>query len=59
MDWLINRKHVKPDWNNNLGIIRQKIDEAVNNIPKNTDISCLLSGACKFDVYSKILIEQL
>uniref|UniRef100_A0A6M2DTP2 Putative cdk5 activator-binding protein n=1 Tax=Xenopsylla cheopis TaxID=163159 RepID=A0A6M2DTP2_XENCH len=59
MDWLINRKHVKPDWNNNLGIIRQKIDEAVNNIPKNTDISCLLSGAYIHYYHCKDIVNVL
>ncbi|XP_026471645.1 CDK5 regulatory subunit-associated protein 3 [Ctenocephalides felis] len=45
LDWLLSRKHVKPDWTINLGAIQTKINAAVSDIPRNTDIACLLSGA--------------
>ncbi|XP_018311004.1 LOW QUALITY PROTEIN: uncharacterized protein [Mycetomoellerius zeteki] len=45
LDWLINRKHCKKDWHMNILPIRQKINNAIQNMPVHDDIALLLSGA--------------
>ncbi|KYN40920.1 CDK5RAP3-like protein, partial [Trachymyrmex septentrionalis] len=45
LDWLINRRHCKKDWHMNILPIRQKINNAIQNMPAHDGIASLLSGA--------------
>ncbi|XP_018303630.1 CDK5 regulatory subunit-associated protein 3 isoform X2 [Mycetomoellerius zeteki] len=45
LDWLINRRHCKKDWHVNILPIRQKINNAIQNMPAHDGIALLLSGA--------------
>jgi hypothetical protein len=51
VDWLVQRRHCKKDWGENLGAIRRKIKAAIKDMPESEDIKQLLIGS-KLD-YSK------
>ncbi|XP_057669911.1 CDK5RAP3-like protein [Diorhabda carinulata] len=44
LDWLISRRHVKNDWQNNILKIREKINNAIQDMPADKGIIKLLSG---------------
>ncbi|XP_018335981.1 CDK5 regulatory subunit-associated protein 3 [Agrilus planipennis] len=44
LDWLISRRHVSKDWQNNILNIREKINAAIQDMPVHEGIIKLLSG---------------
>lgn len=44
LDWLISRRHIKTDWQNNVLKIREKINNAIQDMPAHEGIIKLLSG---------------
>lgn len=46
-DWLINRRHCKPQWQAASVIVREKIDAALQKLPDNQELKQLLAGTCK------------
>lgn len=44
LDWLISRRHVNKDWQNNILKIREKINNAIQDMPAHEGILKLLSG---------------
>lgn len=59
VDWLVQHRHCKKDWGENLGTIRRKIRSALNDMPEHEEIKQLLIGT-KLDYYkSKRIVEIL
>lgn len=59
MDWLVQRRHCKKDWGENLAAIRRKIRVALVDMPENEEIKELLIGS-KLDYFkSKKIFEML
>lgn len=46
-DWLIDRRHCKTDWRDQILPIREKINNAIQDMPENDEIKQLLSGTCE------------
>lgn len=44
LDWLISRRHVNKDWQNNILQVREKINNAIQDMPAHEGIIKLLSG---------------
>lgn len=44
LDWLISRRHVNKDWQNNILKVREKINNAIQDMPAHEGIIKLLSG---------------
>lgn len=44
LDWLISRRHVNKDWQNNIIKVREKINNAIQDMPAHEGIIKLLSG---------------
>lgn len=44
LDWLISRRHVNKDWQNNIIKVREKINNAIQDMPVHEGIVKLLSG---------------
>lgn len=44
LDWLISRRHVNKDWQNNILKVREKINSAIQDMPAHEGIIKLLSG---------------
>ncbi|XP_072393463.1 CDK5 regulatory subunit-associated protein 3 [Diabrotica undecimpunctata] len=44
LEWLVSRRHVKPDWQNSILKIREKINNAIQDMPAHEGIIKLLSG---------------
>ncbi|XP_011703534.1 PREDICTED: CDK5 regulatory subunit-associated protein 3 [Wasmannia auropunctata] len=59
LDWLINRRHCKKDWHTNILTIRQKINNAIQNMPAHDGIASLLSGAYINYFYCVKIVEIL
>ncbi|GBP65621.1 CDK5 regulatory subunit-associated protein 3 [Eumeta japonica] len=44
-DWLVSRRHVNKDWQKNILPIREKINNAIQDMPQHDGIAALLSGS--------------
>ncbi|KAL3284244.1 hypothetical protein HHI36_018407 [Cryptolaemus montrouzieri] len=44
LDWLISRRHVKKEWQTDILLIREKINNAIQDMPAHEGIVKLLSG---------------
>lgn len=44
LDWLISRRHINKDWQSNVLKVREKINNAIQDMPEHKDIVNLLSG---------------
>lgn len=44
LEWLVSRRHVKKDWQDSILKIRQKINNALQDMPAHEEIMKLLSG---------------
>ncbi|KAJ0177645.1 hypothetical protein K1T71_006518 [Dendrolimus kikuchii] len=44
-DWLVSRRHVNKEWQKNILAIREKINNAIQDMPAHDDIAALLSGS--------------
>ncbi|XP_039188978.1 CDK5 regulatory subunit-associated protein 3 [Crotalus tigris] len=45
LDWLVDRRHCSLKWQAQVRIIREKIALAIQDMPENEEIKCLLSGS--------------
>uniref|UniRef100_UPI00398F476B CDK5 regulatory subunit-associated protein 3 n=1 Tax=Pristiophorus japonicus TaxID=55135 RepID=UPI00398F476B len=45
LDWLVDRRHCKLKWQNSVLTIREKINNAIQDMPENEEIKLLLSGS--------------
>ncbi|XP_069763185.1 CDK5 regulatory subunit-associated protein 3 isoform X2 [Narcine bancroftii] len=45
LDWLVDRRHCKLKWQNSVLTIREKINNAIQDMPENEEIKQLLSGS--------------
>ncbi|XP_024883737.1 CDK5 regulatory subunit-associated protein 3 [Temnothorax curvispinosus] len=59
LDWLINRRHCNKNWHTNILTIRQKINDAIQNMPAHDGIASLLSGAYINYFYCIKIVEIL
>ncbi|XP_014475688.1 PREDICTED: CDK5 regulatory subunit-associated protein 3 [Dinoponera quadriceps] len=59
LDWLINRRHCKKDWHTNILTIREKINNAIQDMPAHDGIALLLSGAYINYFYCVKIVEIL
>ncbi|CAG9787399.1 unnamed protein product [Diatraea saccharalis] len=44
-DWLVSRRHVNKEWQKNILAVREKINNAIQDMPAHDDIAALLSGS--------------
>ncbi|KAH9645044.1 hypothetical protein HF086_005589, partial [Spodoptera exigua] len=44
-DWLISRRHVSKEWQKGVPAVREKINNALQDMPKHDDIASLLAGS--------------
>ncbi|XP_076294853.1 CDK5 regulatory subunit-associated protein 3 [Lasioglossum baleicum] len=44
LEWLISRRHCNKDWHTKVLVIREKINNAIQDMPEHDDIAKLLSG---------------
>lgn len=44
VDWLVSRRHVRKDWPDCIQLIREKINNAIQDMPEHPEITRLLSG---------------
>jgi hypothetical protein len=59
VDWLVQRRHCKKDWGENLASIRRKIKSALKDMPESEEIKDLLIGS-KLDYFkSKKIVDIL
>lgn len=45
LDWLVDRRHCNLKWQNEIKVIREKINAAIQDMPENEEIKQLLSGS--------------
>ena len=48
VDWLVSRQHATKDWTHVTRSIREKINEAIQDMPEHPEITKLLSGTCMY-----------
>jgi hypothetical protein len=58
-DWLISRRHCSREWQTQILAIREKINNAIQDMPAHEGITKLLSGFCKFTVIYLVLSDIL
>ena len=59
VDWLVQHRHCRKDWGENLSSIRRKIRSALKDMPENEEIKQILVGS-KLDYFnSKRIVEIL
>ena len=51
-DWLINRRHCQQTWQAAALTIREKINNAIQDMPPTEEITALLTGTCMFSTFS-------
>ncbi|KAL4720628.1 hypothetical protein ACJJTC_015309 [Scirpophaga incertulas] len=44
-DWLVSRRHVNKEWQKSILAVREKINNAIQDMPAHNDIAALLSGS--------------
>ncbi|XP_047025908.1 CDK5 regulatory subunit-associated protein 3 [Helicoverpa zea] len=44
-DWLVSRRHVSKEWQKSAPAVREKINNALKDMPKHDDIASLLAGS--------------
>ncbi|XP_064097632.1 CDK5 regulatory subunit-associated protein 3-like [Macrobrachium nipponense] len=44
VDWLVSRRHVQKNWPDNVQVIREKINNAIQDMPEHPEVTRLLSG---------------
>lgn len=47
-DWLVSRRIVDKNWQRNVKDVRNKINEALKDMPGNEELIELLSGSCEY-----------
>ena len=59
IDWLVQHRHCKRDWGENLASIRRKIKSAIKDMPESDEIKQLLVGSKLDYIKSKKIVEIL
>ncbi|XP_011136240.1 CDK5 regulatory subunit-associated protein 3 isoform X1 [Harpegnathos saltator] len=59
LDWLVNRRHCKKDWHATILAIREKINNAIQDMPAHDGIASLLCGAYINYFYCVKIVEIL
>ncbi|XP_014214737.1 CDK5RAP3-like protein [Copidosoma floridanum] len=59
LDWLINRRHCQKDWQTHVLKIREKINNAIQDMPAHQEIAQLLSGTHINYFHCKKIVEIL
>lgn len=58
VDWLVQRRHCKREWGENLALVRRKIRAALKDMPENEEIKLLLIDS-KLDYFSSKRIVEI
>lgn len=58
-DWLISRRHCSREWQTQILTIREKINNAIQDMPVHEGITKLLSGICKFTTFNLVVSDIL
>ncbi|XP_060802008.1 CDK5 regulatory subunit-associated protein 3 [Amyelois transitella] len=58
-DWLVSRRHVNKEWQKNIIAVREKINNAIQDMPAHDDIASLLSGTYINYFHCQKIIEIL
>lgn len=48
LEWLVSRRIISKDWHKQIPNVRNKIGNAMNDMPSHEDLLILLSGARKY-----------
>lgn len=48
LEWLIDRRHCQSKWQDSSLVVREKINEAIQDMPAVDEIMQLLSGSCMY-----------
>lgn len=59
LDWLISRRHCKRDWQQTALLVREKINNAIQDMPANDEIMQLLIGSYINYFHCKQIVELL
>ncbi|XP_071443641.1 CDK5 regulatory subunit-associated protein 3 isoform X2 [Hetaerina americana] len=59
IDWLISRRHCKREWQDKIIVIREKINNAIQDMPVHAGIAELLSGSYINYFHCKNIVEIL
>ena len=57
-EWLIDRRHCQSKWQDSSLAIREKINEAIQDMPAVDEIMQLLSGSCMY-ILTNFIIQDL
>ena len=55
LEWLIDRRHCQSKWQDSSLVIREKINEAIQDMPAVDEIMQLLSGSCMYILTNNII----
>ena len=60
-DWLLNRRHCGTQWQASCLGVREKINNAIQDMPEHPEITQLLAGTCTLrnNKYIKLRIKNL
>ncbi|XP_052748565.1 CDK5 regulatory subunit-associated protein 3 [Galleria mellonella] len=58
-DWLVSRRHVNKEWQKSIIPVREKINNAIQDMPAHDDIAALLSGSYINYFHCQKIIEIL
>ncbi|XP_059054573.1 CDK5RAP3-like protein [Achroia grisella] len=58
-DWLVSRRHVSKEWQKNIIPVREKINNAIQDMPAHDDIAALLTGSYINYFHCQKIIEIL
>ncbi|XP_053605750.1 CDK5 regulatory subunit-associated protein 3 isoform X2 [Plodia interpunctella] len=58
-DWLVSRRHVNKEWQKNIIAVREKINNAIQDMPVHNGIASLLSGSYINYFHCQKIIEIL
>ena len=55
LEWLVDRRHCQSKWQDAALVIREKINDAIQDMPAVDEIMQLLSGSCMYFVFTWVL----
>ncbi|XP_049770734.1 CDK5 regulatory subunit-associated protein 3 [Schistocerca cancellata] len=59
LDWMVSRRHVNRDWQNHVLTVRERINNAIQDMPVHDGIAKLLSGSYINYFHCKKIVEIL
>lgn len=51
LDWIINRRHCQKSWPQQITLVREKINSAIQDMPEHVGITKLLTGTCMLSTF--------